>query len=323
MRMHRALAEVLRSDGGLVSRRRCLELGGQIDYATRTGELVRVLPHIYVPRDLSRDWRVLARAVSLWNENAVIVGEAAASLTFWKGRTPSTVLVAGPQSRLRHPGISFTRRVVPPELTLTRHGIRIASPSLTAVDLAPASHGRSIDDALRTRTATIAGMYSALNLTTWRKGNTTRRRLLLDSRAEPWSSRERLAHRHLRDAGITAWHANVPITCDGNRFFLDIAMDDCPLVVEIDGKQHMDPGAFDYDRWRGDVQSSTFPAAKLRPARPRRAPDADTAPECGAASRRTRSSYGPRGRWIRQLHQPARATRKDATGPFKRQGLSR
>lgn len=140
-----------------------------------------------------------------------------------------------------------------PELTTTRPGIRISSPSLTAIDLAPASRGYSIDDALRTRTATIAGMYSALGLTAWRKGNTARRRLLLDSRSEPWSSRERLAHRLLRGAGITRWRANVPIICDGNLFFQDIAMDDCPLVIEIDGKQHLDPAAADYDRWRGNL----------------------------------------------------------------------
>ena len=251
--MHRALTEILHSGGGVISRRDNADLGGQIDYATRAGDLVRVLPTVYAHRELTNNWRTLVRAVSLWNESAVVVGEAAAALTFWRKRTPRTVTVAGPQARFRHPGLAFTRRVVPPELTTTRQGIRISSPSLTAIDLAPASRGYSIDDALRTRTATIAGMYSALDLTTWRKGNTARRRLLLDSRSEPWSSRERLAHRLLRGAGITLWRANVPIICDGNLFFQDIAMDDCPLVIEIDGRQHMDPATADNDRWRGNL----------------------------------------------------------------------
>ncbi len=253
VRMHRTLTEILHSRGGVISRRDNAELGSQIDYATRAGDLVRVLPTVYVHREPSNSWRTRVRAVSLWNENAVVVGEAAAALTFWRPRTPHTISVAGPQARSRHPGLAFTRRVVPPELTTTRQGIRISSPNLTAIDLAPASRGHSIDDALRTRTATIAGMYSAPDLTTWRRGNTARRRLLLDSRSEPWSSRERLAHRLLRGAGITRWRGNVPIICSGNLFFQDIAMDVRPLVIEIDGRQHMDPATADNDRWRGNL----------------------------------------------------------------------
>jgi very-short-patch-repair endonuclease len=251
--MDRALAEALRASDGVISRRDHPEFSNVIDVAARRGEIVRVLPSVYLARNVSRNWQALARAATAWNSDCAIVGEAAAALTFWRKRTPRTVTVAGPQARFRRPGLTFTRRVVPPELTVSRHGIRLASPNLTAIDLAPASSGYSIDDALRTRTASIAGMYSALELTAGRKGNTVRRRLLLDSRAEPWSSHERLAHRLLRGAGITRWHAKVPIICDGNLFYQDITMDDCPLVVEIDGKQHMDPSAFDYDRWRGNL----------------------------------------------------------------------
>jgi hypothetical protein len=56
---------------------------------------------------------------------------------------------------------------------------------------------------LRTRATTLAHLQRAMELTTARVGNPTRRQLLLDSRSEPWSEAERSLHRLLRAAGIT------------------------------------------------------------------------------------------------------------------------
>jgi very-short-patch-repair endonuclease len=251
--MHHALKEILRSNGGVISRGDHPELAGQIDYATRRGELVRVLPNVYVHRDLSRNWRVLARAACVWNSRAVIVGEAAAALTFWPNKTPRIIEVAGVRMRTEWRGYRFTTRSVPAELTFTSRGITVAHPNLTALDMAERHGGDAIDDALRRRMATLDGMRQALALSTDRVGNPLRRRLLLDSRDEPWSSGERRAHRELRRAGITRWRANVPIVCDGSLFYLDIDFDDCPLVAEIDGMGHASPEAFDRDRRRGNL----------------------------------------------------------------------
>lgn len=251
--MHRAVAEILSNSGGLISRRNYPELSSQIDVAVRQGDLVRVLPTVYAHRDICRDWRVLTQAVNLWDTNAVVVGEAAAALTFWESRTPKAVEIATSRTRLRFPGFTFTQRTIPQELIMVRRCIRLSAPALTAIDLAPKFHGNSIDDALRGRQATVAGMYEALALTQGRIGNTSRRRLLLDSRAEPWSSGERIAHGLLRAASITRWHANVPIICDGLTFYQDIALDDCPVVAEVDGKVHMRPEKFESDRFRGNL----------------------------------------------------------------------
>jgi hypothetical protein len=74
------------------------------------------------------------------------------------------------------------------------------------------SHGGdAIDEALRARATTLQDLHCALQLTCARIGNAARRRLLVDSKDEPWSAGERKFHRLLRDAGITAWKANQPL----------------------------------------------------------------------------------------------------------------
>lgn len=251
--MHRALAEILRSNGGVISRRDNAELAGQIDYATRTGELFRVLPRVYVHRDLSRDWRVLARAVILWNDDAVIVGEAAAALTFWPHKTPRVIEVAAPRVRATRPGFRFTQRAIPEDLVVDQSGIRMTHPRLTVLDLIERHGGDAIDDALRSRMVTIAGMREALTLTANRSGNDERRRMVLDSRGEPWSAGERRAHRTLRAAGITRWRSNAPVECGSTKFYLDIDFESVPLAAEIDGRVHMRPDLFESDRRRGNL----------------------------------------------------------------------
>ncbi|MEO7125855.1 MAG: DUF559 domain-containing protein [Nakamurella sp.] len=251
--MHPAISELLGYSGGVIGRRAHPELATRFDSALRAGELVAVLPGGYVHRDRVSDWRALADAVWWWDPRAVIVGESAAALMFWPELTPRSVEVATRRGAAGRAGFAFTRRSIPAELVVQRGGAQIASPALTAIDLVPRYGGEVIDRVLRSRTTTLADMQRALALSGGRRGNKDRRLLLLDSRGEPWSAAERLAHRLLRAGGINAWHANVPIVCDGQKFFMDIAMDHCPVVVEIDGKDHLREDMFEYDRTRGNL----------------------------------------------------------------------
>jgi very-short-patch-repair endonuclease len=132
-----------------------------------------------------------------------------------------------------------------------RDRLRLTVPALTAMDLCAETDGDAIDQALRTRTATLAGMHHALELSGGRRGNQDRRALLLDSRDEPWSAAERLCHRLLRGAGISGWKSNWPVTIDGSLYYLDVAFPGRRLVVEIDGRLHeTDEDLFESDRWR-------------------------------------------------------------------------
>ena len=234
---------------GVVSRRTSPELSGSVDAMVKAGELVAVLPGVYAMRDRSDDFRVRVAALRCWSPDAVLTGAAAARLTFWPS-VPVEAVGAAIRRRGQHPGYRLVTRTVPPELVLERHGLRVTAPALTALDLCDEGTD-GIDQVLRARAATLAGLWRALDLTPGRRGNRQRLRDLLDSRDEPWSAAERLAHRLLHEAGVEGWEANLPVRAGGQRYFLDIAFADLGLVIEIDGRLHEDdPGLFESDRWR-------------------------------------------------------------------------
>jgi very-short-patch-repair endonuclease len=250
--MHRALAELL-SFYDVIARRDYPEIATLIDYAVRKRELIRVLPGVYARRETAGHWRTIASAVSLWDPAAVIVGETAAALTFWETVQPDTVEVATARRIPPRPHVVLRRRHIPPELIEVRAGIRYSTADLTAVDLIHTHGSGVIDVALRSRMVTLAGLHRALELTSGREGNAERRRVLIDSRSEPWSALERLAHRQLRAAGIGGWKANVPIVCGGHAFHQDIAMTRSRLSIELDGyESHCSREAFENDRRRGN-----------------------------------------------------------------------
>ena len=160
-----------------------------------------------------------------------------------------THLVRREAQRRTQPGYKFTRQQIPAELVVNRSGIRYTSPAMTALDLCGAMGGDAIDQALRARVTTLGQLYRAMELTAARKGNRTKRQLLLDSRAEPWSKAERLFHRLLRNAGITGWRANRPVVLDDSTFYVDVIFRKLKLVIEIDGRlYHTGAEVFESDR---------------------------------------------------------------------------
>lgn len=214
------------------------------------GGLVQVLPGVHLRTDVATvpAWR--AAAVSAWRPNSVLLGEIAGHLTFWRELRPATIEVAQ-HTTLRRSGFRFVRREIPHDLVIYQGATRLTAPAMTALDLAVATDGESIDNVLRAKMARIQDLEAALALTPGRQGNRDRRRLLMDSRAEPWSVAERLSHKILHAAGITGWKANRPIVLDGHRYFLDIAFWPIRLVIEIDGRQfHIGADVFESDRLR-------------------------------------------------------------------------
>lgn len=214
------------------------------------GDLVAVLPGTYLRSDVAADPRWRAAAVPAWRPGAVLLRDIAAAATFWPERAVSRIDAAC-ASTLQRPGYRFERRTIPPELVVNRGEALLTHPALTALDLAVPTGGDSIDNVLRSKMVRIGDLEAALAATPNRRGNRDRRRLLLESRAEPWSAAERLAHKILHGAGISEWRANVPIMLGGEHYFLDIAFETIKLVVEIDGYQlHSRRDVFESDRVR-------------------------------------------------------------------------
>lgn len=184
--------------------------------------------------------------------DAVLVGAAAARSTYWPSAPMTTITAATGTSKISpQAGDIFTQRQIPPDLIVEHQGLRVTVPALTAIDLATSACADAIDIALRTRITTLDHMWSALAETKARPGNIDRRMLLLDSRDEPWSAPERLAHRHLRAANITGWAANFRVLAGGRCYYLDIAFKREQLAIEIDGRIHqLDEELFHSDRRR-------------------------------------------------------------------------
>ncbi len=224
-------------------------LRGAIDWLLRRGRLRAVLPGVYAIAEHADDLEVLVAAVARWDPDAVVVGAAAARLTFWP-EAPLSAIEVATSRRGEHRGFRLVRRRVPPELVTRRQGTRVAVPALAVLDLAGSST-EPIDRALRARAVTLQGLWDAFALTGGRRGNAQRLLHLLDSRDEPWSAAERLCHRLLRDAGLVGWEANLPVRSGGRVFYLDVAFPDSGVVVEVDGRLHEhDPDVFENDRWR-------------------------------------------------------------------------
>ena len=242
---------LLKAGGGLLLRRDHPQLGGSFDWLIREGRLATVLPGVYATSEIAGTWQTRARALALRHPDAVLLGAAAARISFWPAAPLDHVDAAVRSSLKPQPGFTFNRRRIPAELIAERDGLRYSVPALTAIDLATFVCSDAIDIALRVRAASLAGMYQALHMTPHRAGNMERLELLLDSRNEPWSAAERLSHRLLRAAGITGWETNLPVEIDDQLYFIDIAFKQQKLAVEIDGRRHeSDRDLFESDRWR-------------------------------------------------------------------------
>jgi very-short-patch-repair endonuclease len=242
---------LLASAGGVIVRHDHPELRGTLEWLVRTGRLVPVLPGTYARPDEAHDRTVRMRAAARRFPDGVFVGAAAARLTYWPEAPINQIEMALPDTTRDRPGFAFHRRTIPPELVLTYQGLRLTTPALTAIELATEACADSIDVALRSRRATLAGMHEVLRLTPNRPGNLSRRRLLLDSRDEPWSAAERQAHRVLRRARIADWKSNWEVTVDGYTYFIDVAFRRLRLAVEVDGRIHeTNEDLFESDRRR-------------------------------------------------------------------------
>jgi very-short-patch-repair endonuclease len=252
----RAIHEIERllAAEGVIARRQYPELDTTMRYLVRRGDLARVLPGIYAPRDRATSLESRVKALRCLDSDAILVGAVAARLSFWLELRVDVVECASRHAKAPQPGFRFTRRCIPPELVVNRSGLRYTSPALTALDLCGTLGGDAIDQALRTRATTLQLLHQAMELTAARVGNRTRRQLLLDSRAEPWSAAERRFHRLLRDAGITGWQANRPVRANDSMFYIDIIFQKLKLIIEIDGRlYHTGAEVFETDRWRQNL----------------------------------------------------------------------
>lgn len=169
-------------------------LRGAIHHLADRDDVVAVLPGVYCATTLATDFAVRVLAVASWDPDAILTDTAAAKLTYWRDIAVPQ-FVARSARRSPRPWLRSSRRIISPELVVDRGLIRCTTPALTAVDLG----ADAIDAALRARVVTVADLRVALDATRGRRGHHQRRLIVHDSRDNPWSAAERLAHQLLRD----------------------------------------------------------------------------------------------------------------------------
>ncbi|WP_158548205.1 DUF559 domain-containing protein [Desertihabitans brevis] len=250
-RSHHEIWSLLAAGEGVLLRADCPELGGALDWLARSGRLLKVLPGTYVDAARADDVALRVRAARRWAPDAVFRAETAARLTFWPEAPVTDVALSVRTRQIRAaPGFRVDRRHVPPDLVQEWGGLRCTTPALTALDLCPSLGGAGIDSLLRSRRGTLDQLWEALAATGSRPGNVERTRLLIESRDQPWSEAERVAHVLLRSAGIGGWVANHPVRVAGHWYYLDIAFPERHLAIEVDGREHHGSDRFEADRWR-------------------------------------------------------------------------
>lgn len=251
MRHDDAIAHLLSQDRVILGRDHPA-LENSLVRAAAAGRLVRPLPGVFADPGNAGSLLTKVAAVSRWDPNAVILGRAAAALSFWPKAEVSTIEVASPARHAPQAGFSFQRRTIPPELRRSCGAYAITAPSLTALDLSTFDDTDAVDTALRAKVVTLETLNEALRLTRKRRGNAERWRVLLDSRADPWSRAERLTHRLYRGAGIDGWVGNLKVVVpDWATYYLDLAFERQRLAIEVDGREtHDNADAFETDRER-------------------------------------------------------------------------
>lgn len=250
-RMGEALARlVLPETAGILRTNGDPSWNSRLSYLAGKGKLQRVLPGVYVDPAAVDTLELKVRAVKALDPNAIIVGRAAAALTFWPKLAVGDIEVANRRQRGSWPGFLFSERQVPAEHIVERHGVRMSSAAWTAVDLAGRmKDGAPLDQVLLRRAATVEQIPQALGATPWRWGNKVRRQLVAESGFGAFSALERKGHKILRGAGITDWLANQPILINGRWYLPDVRMRRKRLILEFDGRLfHSRPETFVSDR---------------------------------------------------------------------------
>lgn len=238
------LDAILHGQQGVIRRDQAIAAGlsrPRIDGLLRRRRWTAVLPRVYVVGGRTADPRVRVRACWLWaGDRAVIAGAAAA---WWLGLSPhppSVITVIVPPSARRdpQPGFRVIRGVVDERDADFEDWIRVTTASRTCLDLARHGDPDRLEAALRLHRTDAVRLQRTLERGRGLRGQAAARSAVAEVASNPWSPAERLAHRHLNDAGIAGWTANPPVRLRCGTRYPDIAFADIKLAIEIDGRQH-------------------------------------------------------------------------------------
>ena len=181
---------------------------------------------------------LMAHATLMWaGPHAVLSGPWAA---WWHGLAPEPVgpvsVTVPPTSGLRsRRHVQVRRRFVESADVTVERGIQVVSRALSALECACRPDGQDVVDRAAQRHVTSDEFSLALTRFRYARGAQAARAtvaLLQDGAVSP---PERELLRALRSAGLADLRAGVKIRIDGKLLWLDLAVPDLKLAIEVDG----------------------------------------------------------------------------------------
>ena len=225
------------------------EHAGSLRGLKRRGKLVSPLPGVYAVPDMPDTWQARLLCAHLWAPELTISGAAAAKALWWPDLQLDTIEMWGAKRKAPASWITVSRSETPRDFLVWQGDMPFASPALTVMQMARRMGGLPIDEALRRDAASLNEMRQALACIPHQDGNNRVRRLLNQSKHEPWSELEREGHVLLDRARITGWDTNIELWLDGERFYIDIGFAALKIAIELDGfRYHSDRASFERDR---------------------------------------------------------------------------
>ncbi|ODQ94949.1 DUF559 domain-containing protein [Mycolicibacterium holsaticum] len=217
----------------------------------RAGRWRRCSPGVFFVDDRPfTDAARLRAAVWGYGPEAVASGRAAA---WWHGVTryvPPVIEVTVPRAS-HHPhrqDVRMRRRDLAPADVIERNGLRVTALALTVLEAAVRfREGAVLLDSALQRHVDLRELWRAHLRNKGRHGSPAARRLLQAASDGARSEAERLLGKLLREAGITGWRTNFPVS----GYLVDVAFPKQKVAIEVDGLAfHSDAQDFVKDRQR-------------------------------------------------------------------------
>jgi len=249
--MNRTVSELLDQSTAIAVRDHP-RLHTTISRLTRAGELERPYPGVVVR---SGDERNITRlsAVLRWSDPLGVVHSSTAAQLWLSEQLVAPIEVAHPTLRSRGEA-KVTRHLVPAEFVIHTHGLRLATPSYVAAQLAGTDQGRLLSEFLRLGLADQGAAQLAMASFARSPGQVQRRETMRSCERSPWSLAEVRLHAILSAAGIDGWTANATIRLEGQVFHPDVLFEYERLVLEFDGRaSHQGAEQFLRDRERQNL----------------------------------------------------------------------
>ena len=249
--------ELLATQGGVITRTQALGAGLSAPTVTRrlsTKEWHRTFPGVYRHAAAPVTDRLMLESAWLWlGPAASISGSWAAWWHELRHEPEGPVCVTIPRARrvVDHPHIEIRRRDLDISDVVMLRGVQVTSRALTALENARLPDGDDVLDRALQRRLPLPELSGAMDRL-FRAHGAVAARSAVEARADGTvSPPERQLAAALRKECLAQVKAGITVRVNGRPFWLDFAVEDLQIAVEVDGfAPHSDPGVFRRDRER-------------------------------------------------------------------------